>query len=191
MKFLLPFSFFFLLTACKQGKKDQPAPAEKKDTMVASPPADSTGSTAGPGSKIDIESLGPLKLGQPAADVLKILEAPSQKSKPVEWGADGLLHEDWKWTAEALELNFSSEKGAAAGTQQLFSITASEPNTFKTNANIGIGSSRADIEAAYQKDINKEESTKEQVVVGSVYGGILFTLRNDKVIHIFVGAAAE
>lgn len=187
MKFILSVLSLFLFLSCKQGKKDKPAPIAGSDTIQKEPAPDSTA----PAVKMDIESFGPLKLGQTATEVLQILGEPGKKEKPVEWGADGMMHEDWTWTPEALELNFASEKGAAAGSQQLFSITASEPNTYKTKAGIGIGSSLADLQAAYPKDINKEESSSDQVVVGSVYGGILFTLRNNKVIHIFLGAAAE
>lgn len=187
MKFILSILFLSLFLSCKQGKKDKPASLVTSDTIKKEAAPESIASAG----KIDIESFGPLKLGQTATEVLQILGDPGKKEKPVEWGADGLMHEDWTWTAEALELNFSSEKGAASGSQQLFSITASEPNTYKTKAGIGIGSSLADLQAAYPKDVNKEESSSDQVVVGSVYGGILFTLRNNKVIHIFLGAAAE
>lgn len=187
MKLILPVMFLSLFLSCKQGKKDNPAPIISSDTAIKLPVADSTVAAG----KIDIESFGPLKLGQSASDIIRLLGEPAKKEKPVEWGADGLMHEDWTWTAEALELNFSYEKGTAEGNRQLFSITASEPNTYKTKAGIGIGSSIADIRAAYPKDVNKEESSSDQVVVGSVYGGILFTLRNNKVIHVFVGAAAE
>lgn len=191
MKSIFPLSIIVLLTACKPGKKEQPEAIKKNDSIVAAPVATKT-TTADSSTVVrDRESLGPLHLGMPADSVIKIAGAPAKKTRPVEWGADGLLHEDWTWDKGSLALNFSSEKGAAPGTQLLFSITAQSPNPYKTKAGIGLGSSYEDIRAAYQQDINKEESTPEQVVVGSVYGGILFTLQQNKVTRIFVGAAAE
>ena len=45
---------------------------------------------------------------------------------------------------------------------------------------------------AYAAEINREESDlPETVVVGSIYGGVVFTMKNGKVVSIFIGAAAE
>jgi hypothetical protein len=56
---------------------------------------------------------------------------------------------------------------------------------------MGMGSSYAEVETAYKKDIDPEATDKTQITVGSVYGGIIFSFRNDKVSRIFLGAEAE
>jgi len=44
---------------------------------------------------------------------------------------------------------------------------------------------------AYGAAVNQEESGAESIVVGSTYGGVIFTIADGKVSEIFVGAAAE
>lgn len=191
MKYLFLLASVCLLFACKPGKGDKQAAETGNDTINIIHPPDSATGPEMPAGKTDIESFGDTKLGQPYLETLKALGDPGTKSKAEEWGADGLMHEDWTWKDKGLVLNMSSDKNNVSGTMAVFSIKASAPCHFKTKAGIGIGSSTAEVEEAYRKDINSEESSKEQITVGSVYGGIIFTLKNGKVETIFLGAAAE
>lgn len=177
------------ILSCKSSNQEKPLPDASKDSVTITT-TDSTEKTAPSSGKIDIESFGDIKLGQPATSLIKVLGEPDNKTKAIEWEADGLSHEDWTWKSKGLIINMSSEISDAS-TLQVFSIKAKAPCPFKTKANIGIGSSYAEVQEAYKKDINAEESNKEQVTVGSIYGGIIFTFRNDKVESIFLGAAAE
>jgi len=187
MKTLL-FSFLLMVfLGCNDHKKESPAP--EKDTTALEPLPDTT--SAPPSGKIDIERFGPVKIGQPYAETIKALGEPDENTVATEWGADGLMHEDHTWFSHGLTLNFSYDKTNITGTRQVFSINANAASPHKTMAGIGIGSSYEEILAAYPRDINKEESSREQVTVGSVYGGIIFTLQQNKVNHIFLGAAAE
>ncbi len=187
---LLPVALI-LFISCNSAKKDDPGTELKNDsTAVTPPPADTTGLTEAPAGKIDIERFGDIKLGQLHTETLKTLGEPGKKTKAVEWGADGLMHEDWTWKDKGLELNMSSDKGNVSGTLAIFSITAKAPCAFKTKAGVGIGSTYAEVQEAYKRDINPEESSKDQITVGSVYGGIIFTFKNEKVESIFLGAAA-
>ena len=189
--YLLTASLAVLLSGCKSSKEEKPAADTTKDTIaITTNSPDTTGNNISPSTKIDIESFGDIKLGQSASELIKVLGEPDNKTKAIEWEADGLMHEDWTWKSKGLIINMSSEISNAS-TLQVFSIRAKAPCTFKTKANIGIGSSYAEVQEAYKKDINAEESNKEQVTVGSIYGGIIFTFRNDKVESVFLGAAAE
>jgi len=187
--YLLTGTVLLFILSCKSSTKEKPEPVPGKDTTIVTT-TDSTGKNTQSSGKIDIESFGDIKLGQPATSLIKVLGEPDNKTKAIEWEADGLMHEDWTWKSKGLIINLSSEINNTA-TIQVFSIRAKAPCTFKTKANIGIGSSYAEVQEAYKKDINAEESNKEQVTVGSIYGGIIFTFRNDKVESVFLGAAAE
>ena len=44
---------------------------------------------------------------------------------------------------------------------------------------------------AYSDKINADESSDEMIVVGSIYGGMVFSFENGKVKQIFIGAGAE
>lgn len=187
---------FVLIAGCKSGTKNNTGDDIKKDSATVVPPKSDTTIAAqtvpeSKTGKIDIESFGDIKIGQHYPETIKALGQPDSKSKATEWGADGLLHEDWTWKSKGLVLNMSSDKNNVEGSLAIFSITANAPCTFKTNAGTGIGSSYAEVQEAYKRDINPDETTKEQITVGSMYGGIIFSFKNDKVLAIFLGAAAE
>jgi len=181
-----------VMAACKSKTKTTDTGEKKNiDTVItAGKDTASMTTTAGIG-KVDIENFGPLKLGQHYSKTLEAVGQPDSKSKPIEWAADGLFHEDWTWKENGLVLNMSFDKTNIDSTLSIYTITATAPCDFKTKAGLGIGSSYAEVEAAYKKDIDPEATDKTQITVGSVYGGIIFSFKNDKVNKIFLGAEAE
>ena len=63
------------------------------------------------------------------------------------------------------------------------------PSPFKTPDGVGIGSTRAEIVAVYGRYLGHTNDVNE-VLVGSVYFGMLFTLEDERVSGIFLGAMA-
>ncbi len=189
-KYFLP-ALLFVLIGCKSGdKKDEavtPTDSIAVNTDTVTTPSDQP---AGSG-KIDIETFGDIKIGQPHEKTVEALGEPDSKSPAVEWGADGLMHEDWTYNSKGLILNMSYAKGISDGTKYISSIRANEKCTFKTRANMGIGNSYTEVQEAYKRDIDASATDKEQITVGSIYGGIIFTFKNEKVTAVFLGAAAE
>lgn len=195
MRNYLLIAIIVLLTNCNSKTKTDNKDAGDKtgaDTAVVKQNTGDTAATNPPptAGKIDIETFGDIKLGMTEKEFTQALGQPDSKSKPVEWGADGMLHEDWTYKAKGLVINISSEKKTPAESKTLFSISAKAPCTFKTRAGMGIGSSYAEVKEAYKRDIDPQ-SEPSQIVVGSVYGGIIFTFKNEKAETIFLGAAAE
>jgi hypothetical protein len=185
------FSVLFtvvLFASCNSGKSEKETNATDTITSV---PVDTTKKlandtimpTAGGWDKI-----GDLWLGLVDTKVIEALGQPESKGKNEEWGADGMFHQDWNYNSKGIALNMSGEKNN--GLQQIFSITVTGPATLKTPVNIGIGSDINDVKKAYANNMDPS-STDESIVVGSVYGGIIFNFKNGKVDKIFVGAAAE
>lgn len=192
MKTLLLLATAVFYFGCKSGNKQKPAETATNDSITYQPPATNPpGVEIAPAGKIDIGSFGDIKLGQPYQETLKALGDPSSKATAIEWAADGLMHEDWTWKDKGLVLNMSSEKNNVPGTMAIFSITANAPCAFKTKAGMGIGSSYTEVQEAYKRDIDPEATDKTQITVGSVYGGIIFSFRNDKAATVFLGAQAE
>ncbi len=190
MKQFLLVAFTIIFVACKSGKKENDE--TKNDSLTTTIKKDSVAAPAvEPAGKIDIESFGDIKLGQPYSETLKVLGEPDSKSEAIEWAADGLMHEDWTWKNKGLVLNMSSDKNNVPGTMVVFTITAKAACTFKTKAGMGIGSTYAEVQEAYKKDIDPEATDKTQITVGSVYGGIIFNFKNDKAERVFLGAEAE
>ncbi len=180
----------FVIVACKSKTNDTGENMVKDSITTAAKDSASNTSQSDMG-KVDIENFGPIKLGQHYSKTLEVIGQPDSKSKPVEWAADGLFHEEWTWKENGLVLNMSFDKTNIDSTLSIFTITAKAPCDFKTKAGLGIGSSYAEVEAVYKKDIDPEATDKTQITVGSVYGGIIFSFKNDKVNKIFLGVAAE
>lgn len=191
MKNLLSLLVVAGLVSCNSGTKTEVKVEGKQYDWDTSYPAKDSVNSVPVTSKIDIESFGEIKLGMSPADIRRILGAPNTESLAIEWGADGLMHEDWTWKSKGLVLNMSSDKANHDSSLSVFSITASSPCTFITKAGMGIGSSYEEVLEAYKKDIDPEATDKTQITVGSVYGGIIFSFRNNKAEKISLGAAAE
>lgn len=188
-KYLLP-ALLMAFISCKPGDKKDAPTATTDTTTTATTDTTSDPATAPPASgKIDIESFGDIKIGQPHTETIKALGKPDKKSKAEEWGADGLMHEDWTYSSKGIVINFAGDKGSANKT--IFSINANAPCLFKTRAGMGIDNSYMEVQEAYKRDINAGTTNKEQITVGSIYGGIIFTFKNEKVTAVFLGAAAE
>ena len=190
MKQYLILSAIILLAACNSGKKEENKTIV--DSVITPAPDSLPVNTPPPGVvKIDIETFGDIKIGQPHVKTIAAIGQPDKKSKLEEWGADGQMHTDWTYNSKGLTLNMSFAKGSTDTTGYVFSITADSKATFKTRAGMGMGNTYAEVQEAYKRDIDKESTTKDQITVGSIYGGIIFSFKNEKVANIFLGAVAE
>jgi hypothetical protein len=136
------------------------------------------------------ESLGKITLGQKEAALLQLLGKPGSKGKETLWEATGDWVEEWKFPAHGLDVAMASRKKGGAKT--VASITATSNCKLATARGIAVGSSLAAVRKAYGEVESKAESRPgESFVAGSIYGGVIFTLKNGKVTGIFIGAAAE
>lgn len=134
------------------------------------------------------ETIGQIRLGMSEKAVKDMLGKPSKETALVEWGADGLKHKQILYLTKGVELGIVKDKGL-----QVESITIKRPCSLKTSRGIGIGNSEAEILNAYRSEIDpsENEAGAESIVAGTVYGGVIFKMRNGKVSEIFVGASAE
>ncbi|MEE9905768.1 MAG: hypothetical protein K4305_10145 [Chlorobium sp.] len=141
------------------------------------------------------ERLGPLRLGLPAGQVLKALGKPDEKSECEVWAADGAEHQQWRYPAQGIVLGMVAE--GAGNVQQIDAITISAPCRFRTTRDMGIGSGRGAVLEAYRKEIAQPSGdsavgiSNDAVIAGSVYGGVVFTIKDNKVTGVFIGAGAE
>jgi len=135
------------------------------------------------------EKIGELRLLAPAAAVKKLLGPPAQKGKVVSEGADGSFVQRWEYPAQGISIEMAAAR--RKGPQKVASIAVKAPCALKTSRGIGIGSTVAELTRIYGAEKNAEDSTEERFVAGSIYGGVLFGLKEGRVVTIFVGAAAE
>jgi hypothetical protein len=159
-----------------------PACAHGSAKAAATTPAALAGNDAA-------EELGPLSLGLNSAAVTQILGEPETKGEVQEQAADGMWVTQWDWPAQGVSLLLDSD--TQSGTFSIAAMTIHAPCAYKTSKNVGVGATRAEVEQAYGAAVNQEESGADSIVVGSTYGGMIFTIADGKVSEVFVGAAAE
>lgn len=132
------------------------------------------------------EAVGFLKIGLASSEVLAGLGEPADKSPIRIWGADGLEHQTWRFPAKGIEFDMVNRDGAF----RVNRIQIQKPCEYKTKQGIGIGSSAKEVQIAYTNKLNPAYSGTK-LVVGTVYGGIIFGMDGGVVSSIFIGAAAE
>lgn len=140
------------------------------------------------GELLKTEGIGPLKLALSADETIKILGNPETKSKASVWAADGVEHQDWIYKQKGLTLDMITE----GGKQKVGNMTASAPCKFKTKRGVGIGTNAQTVMNAYKAEINPSASDSSQsLIIGTVYEGIIFSIKDGRVSSIFFGASAE
>jgi hypothetical protein len=148
--------------------------------------------TAGAADADDLsvrEKIGELRLSAPAVAVKKLLGPSAKKGKVVSQEADGSFVQRWEYPAQRISITMAA--ASRKGAQKVALIDIKAPCALKTSRGVGIGSTVAEVTRAYGAEKNAEESSEERFVAGSIYGGVLFGLKDGRVETIFVGAAAE
>ena len=122
--------------------------------------------------------------------VTEAMGEPAGKSPFEKMPFDGSEHQEWKYPSKGVVLGLvkTSDNGVVVD-----HITVGKPSSLKTARGVGIGSTREEVKAAYLDDIDPESDPldESQIVVGSLYEGLIFYMEDKKVVKIFVGAAAE
>jgi len=117
--------------------------------------------------------------------MVKHLGAPQKRSKGSYEGATGAYASWWSWPG--VEVGMVADK--PAGPWKARSIQVSAPIKLATKAGIRIGSPRKDVLAKY-KPGSMDQGDPESLVVGSPYGGMYFSFKDDVVTEIGIGIFA-
>ena len=128
------------------------------------------------------ETFGPIKIGLTKSQVINILGQPSEKTNSNLEPATGNYLQTLNYKDEGIIITLSGLKEPDIVER----ITIKSPCKYKSTRNIGIENTRADVLAANKDGLTPENQQSEKVVVGSVYGGILFEFDNEKVKSIFI-----
>jgi hypothetical protein len=121
--------------------------------------------------------------------VIDKLGLPEKKGEDEYWGATGTYVQNWDYTSLGIILEMESEN--QDGIKKVRSIIIIYPCKLKTIQGVGIGSDEKTVREKYLKLIDASNSSTKSIVVGSIYGGTIFTLDNGIVNKIFIGATAE
>ncbi|MBX3166905.1 MAG: hypothetical protein KF760_05820 [Candidatus Eremiobacteraeota bacterium] len=137
----------------------------------------------------DAQKVGNLRLGLESSQLAPLLGKPSKEGKPVEEGATGLTVKDQTFKKQGVVVTLSREKKARVWRVERFVVTA--PCAWKTPQGIGVGSTDQEVRKVYGQLLDAESQAAGQLVVGTIYDGVIFHIKKGKVESIFVGAAAE
>ena len=151
--------------------EEEPAPDAEQDFSISS------------------ESIGGLSLGLDEAAVTGILGQPDEATDPEEWGSDGLMHKNFTYKDLGIDIGLVDNSGAFV----IFSVSVTAPYDGATSEGIRIGSTEAEVVAAYGNHINTEDSAvlENSIVVGSIFEGLVFNMASGSVETMFLGASAE
>ncbi len=138
------------------------------------------------------ETIGTLKLGLKESELLAVIGKAESETAPEVWGADGKKHCNWNYPAKGLTVSMV-ESGNAESEFIVYAIAAEAPSDLATAKGIKIGSSKDDVLLAYGDVVEdqSDEAISESIVAGTVFGGVIFGMKDGVVNSVFLGAAAE
>lgn len=192
-----------LLASCQQVAKDSAANQKEESTIDSLTSKDKTPLTEenyASNSYAEIgwelmqkEGFGALKLGMVNTALIKLLGNPDSISTEVFWGADGAYHSHWIYTEKGIRVGLTrvGDDASENALKMMDRISIYAPCELTTERGIGLNASIADVKQAYKKAIESTELEDDYLVAGSVYGGLIFKFKNDRVEEIFLGARAE
>jgi hypothetical protein len=159
-------------------------------STVAGTPCQSEVSSSNADDLMQLERLGAFKIGGDAARILEILGKPKTKSKTVFSEADGLYRQSWYYPKQGMVFQLAGEN--KTDKPKIASIRLTRPSKLETDRGIRIGDSYDEVVRAYGRHQDQENSVPfKRLVAGSIYGGLVFSFQNGRVVEIFLGAAAE
>ncbi len=136
------------------------------------------------------ESLGPIRIGQPASGARALMHSESEEGAVTKSEADGRFHQSVEYPDEGVGFTFVSDSRKEP--QEVFSARVKAPSKLRTKRGIGIGSTRSEVLAAYRDDIDKDLSADESLLVaGAIEGGVAISFTAGRVSEIFLGPIGE
>jgi hypothetical protein len=134
----------------------------------------------------DGEAIGPLRAKMTDKELIAALGKPRSKQAPVEEGATGEWVSSWTWVGASALVVADTRNGP----RRARDVSVNAPSTYATKRGIHVGSTRADVERLYPRSPEDQQQDPNVYVVGSVYGGLLFTFAHDRVASISIGVFA-
>ena len=163
------------------GSSARPAPPESRDVDVAEPD---------PFPVLHAERIGPFEVGMSKEAVVRLAPGLRQSGPVIEEGATGDWVEFWSDPAEGLTIGFAA--ATEDGPRQLRSVEITAPSRLVTRRNVGIGATYEGVRAEYQDVLDRDfPPVPTAIIVGSLYGGMMFQFEGGVVKSIFIGAMAE
>ena len=138
------------------------------------------------------EAFGPLRIGLPAKEMQWLPGDWKQLSEPALWAADGLEHWEAAYELLGITVGLAREPGDDAGAFVSY-ILATGPCEWKTARGLGIGDPVELVVSLYADAIDPlwNSDPNREILIGSLYGGMLVSLEDGLVVSLYLGAMAE
>ena len=138
------------------------------------------------------EAFGPLSIGLPAKEMQWLPGDWKQLSEPALWAADGLEHWEAAYELLGITVGLAREPGDDAGAF-VSSILATGPREWKTARGLGIGDPVELVVSLYADAIDPlwNSDPSREILIGSLFGGMLVRLEDGLVVSLYLGAMAE
>jgi hypothetical protein len=186
MRKIILFAFVFLLCSCGRNKSSRIEVKSILDTVVENKSVivDTIQ------SKKAIEVLDNwLTINVSDKTILKKLGNPELKNENEYWDATGTFIQRWEYLKQGVILEMESSEENSS--KHVFSITIEDSCKMKTSEYIKINSKKNEIIKIYNSIIDKDNSNDSVLIVGSIYEGTIFYLKDNIVSKIFIGGLAE
>jgi hypothetical protein len=142
---------------------------------------------AGPLEKM--QRIGKVRIAMTLSELRDALGPPAKEGRSETDATTGWTTTDWNYTGHGLRVRLAND-GAANGTSKVWGFTAKAPCKWSTPQGVHVGTTRAEVVSAYQDLIDSNASSDEQIVVGRSHDGIVFQIKQGRVVEINVGPGA-
>ncbi len=133
------------------------------------------------------EGFGGIKAGIHSEEVIAILGEPDIKSEIKYVSEDDSNRQTWIYMDKGCELSFYVFDDS---TWQVESYSLNQNSILRSERGIGISNTTEEVRLAYEQELARQQG-EEQIIVGTLRGGIVFWLTEGKVSNIFVGSSVE
>lgn len=141
-------------------------------------------------SLIRSESFNGLKLDMTIQEFEPLVLCRVEKDEPVLWAGIGEIIQEWNYQDCGVKLQLSTVDPDTP--QIISSIMIRPPSDLETSRGIHIGSTEQEAMEAYADHLDADYSVSgDTLVAGSIYGGLVFTFKDNLVESMFLGAGAE
>lgn len=136
------------------------------------------------------ESLDFLQLGVLCSEVINEIGEPDRKSEAGIQDYDGNLHQTWFYDSLGITLWLTMNPETETE-YDISGIRIENPCKYMTKRDIGIASTQDELFNTYKDEILVASDFDERIIVGTIYGGIIFEMENEYVVSISIGIFAE
>jgi hypothetical protein len=166
------------------------APTPTPTTAATTAPSAAASTTPRAGGIWETETLGGVRVGMTMSEVEAVLGKAEKTTPPSEEGATGDWASSWTYTSKKISVSFAGPK--KDGPHHARSVYTEGGSKLKTGAGIAAGSTKAEVEKAYGKDIDKTSSNDQEIAVGpDHWNSMKIRLEKGLVTSISIGSDGE